>query len=117
MTSKERYLFDLQGYLVLENVLSEGEVTELNALLDEYELWKYRGQGRFFELWANDEDFITVGPLHTWDEPFRRLLDHPRALPYLVELVGPKFRYDHGHALLMRRGATELRLHGGGSPF
>ncbi len=30
-----QYLFDLQGYLVIENALSDTEVSELNALLDE----------------------------------------------------------------------------------
>jgi ectoine hydroxylase-related dioxygenase (phytanoyl-CoA dioxygenase family) len=117
MTPEERYLFDVQGYLVVENALDGAEVAELNALLDDYDLWRRKGTERFFELWTNDPDFLTVGPLHRWDEPFRRLIAHPKILPYLAELCGPKFRYDHGHTLLMRRGATHLRLHGGGTPF
>lgn len=117
MTPEERYLFDLQGFLVVEGALSQDEVAELNTLLDEYDLWGSTGQGRFYELWTNDPDFVTVGPLHVWDEPFRRLLDHANILPYLVELCGPKVRYDHGHALLMRKGSTNLRLHGGAIPF
>jgi ectoine hydroxylase-related dioxygenase (phytanoyl-CoA dioxygenase family) len=38
-------------------------------------------------------------------------------LPYLKSLVGAKFRYDHGHALLMRAGAKQLGLHGGSTPW
>lgn len=34
MDDEERYLFDLHGYLVIEGVLSTGEVAELNQLLD-----------------------------------------------------------------------------------
>jgi hypothetical protein len=117
MTPEERYLFDVQGFLVIEDVLSREEVGELNRLLDEYDLWRNKGTGRFFELWTNDPHFITVGPVHQWDEPFRRLLDHPKTLPYLEALLGPKLRYDHGHALLMHKGSTHLRLHGGGAPF
>jgi len=117
MNAEERYLFDLQGFLVVEDVLSEEELAELNGLLDEYDLWQNKGTGRFDELWTNDENFVTVGPVHAWDEPFRRLLDHPKILPYLAELLGPGLRYDHGHALLMRQGATHLGLHGGGTPF
>jgi hypothetical protein len=117
LTPEERYLFDLRGYLVLEDVLTEAEVGELNALLDEYDLWESKGTGRFDQIWSNDPSFITVGPVHAWDQPFRRLLDHPRLLPYLLELCGPFFRYDHGHALLMRKGAEHLVLHGGNTPF
>jgi hypothetical protein len=117
METEERYLFDVQGFLVIEDALSQNELAELNGFLDQYDLWSNKGTGRFDELWTNDPDFVTVGPVHTWDEPFRRLLDHPRILPYLTQLAGRKFRYDHGHALIMRRGATHLRLHGGGTPY
>lgn len=117
MNDEERYLFDVQGFLLIEDVLSTGELAALNGLLDSYDLWQNKGTGRFDEIWTNDPDFITVGPAHLWDEPFRRLLDHPKMLPYLTALAGTKFRYDHGHALLMRQGATHLRLHGGGAPF
>ena len=34
MTDEERYLFDLQGYLVLRGVLTQGEVDELNEVSD-----------------------------------------------------------------------------------
>ena len=30
----QQYLFDLQGYLVIENALNPGEVAELNRLMD-----------------------------------------------------------------------------------
>ncbi|MYF72454.1 MAG: phytanoyl-CoA dioxygenase family protein, partial [Gemmatimonadetes bacterium] len=32
---EEKFVFDLDGYIVIENVLSEGEVDELNAIADE----------------------------------------------------------------------------------
>jgi ectoine hydroxylase-related dioxygenase (phytanoyl-CoA dioxygenase family) len=38
-------------------------------------------------------------------------------LPYLRSLIGPKFRYDHGYALLMRAGSKQLGLHGGHTPW
>src|SRR6478752_10769006 len=34
MTEVERYLFDLNGYLVLPSVLSSDEVDEINAVID-----------------------------------------------------------------------------------
>ncbi len=32
----DRYLYDLQGYLVIEDVLTVDEVAELNALVDQH---------------------------------------------------------------------------------
>jgi hypothetical protein len=117
MTERERYLFDLQGFLVVPGVLTESEVGELNGLLDSYDLWANAGRGRFRGVWTNDPNYVIIGHLHEWDEPFLRLLDHERIVPYLIELLGSELRYDHGHALLMRPGGTSLRLHGGHTPF
>jgi len=116
MNTEEKYLFDLMGFLVVKQVLPKTEVAELNALLDSYDLWRRAESGNEQALF-NDPNFVTLGALHTWDEPFRRLLAHPRLLPYLTSLVGPKFRYDHGYALLMRAGSKQLGLHGGHTPW
>ena len=35
MNEEERYLFDLWGYVVIENVLSAGQITTLNQLIDQ----------------------------------------------------------------------------------
>src|SRR5689334_16441377 len=118
MTSKEKYLFDTMGFLVIKNVLGNDEVRELHSLLDDYDLFGKLDRGEEIEgLWTNGPNFISGGTPHKWDEPFRRLILHERIVPYLVDLVGPKFRYDHGHAILMRQGSKQLGLHGGGSPF
>ncbi len=34
MTEEGRFLFDLQGYLIIKNVLSSDEVLELNGYID-----------------------------------------------------------------------------------
>jgi ectoine hydroxylase-related dioxygenase (phytanoyl-CoA dioxygenase family) len=116
MNAEEKYLFDLMGFLVVKQVLSRAEVDELNALIDSYALWRKAESGQE-KAWVNDPSFMTLGALHTWGEPFRRLLAHPKMLPYLKSLVGPKFRYDHGYALLMRPGSKQLGLHGGNTPW
>ena len=35
MTAEEKFLFDLQGYIVVKGVLSEEELVELNTLFDQ----------------------------------------------------------------------------------
>lgn len=102
MAAEETFLFDLQGYLVLKNVLSTPEVAELSALARERSpaptdrpTWR-----RVFET-------------PSWGRPFRALIDHPKIVPYLVELVGPKFRLDHDYCIFMTRGGRDQDLHGG----
>ena len=36
MTENEKYLFDLQGYIAVENALDSSQITELNRILDEH---------------------------------------------------------------------------------
>ena len=118
MTEEERYLFDLQGYLVVEDVLKTAELQSLNDLLDGYDLWNQpRGEDLFFDFWENNDHQISAGPLHRWDKPFRQLIGHPRITPYLTEFLGSQFRYDHGHAMVMRKGGAPFALHGGGAPW
>ena len=118
MTDEERYLFDLQGFLLIENVLGPDELENINHRLDEYDLWsKLRDQDPFFDFWENKEFQISAGPLHRFAKPFRRLVGHPLIVPYLTELLGNQFRYDHGHAMLMRKGGGPLTLHGGAVPW
>jgi hypothetical protein len=107
VNDEERYLFDLRGYLVLRGVLSAAEVDELNRLVDEQ------------RLPAPGEDIPSqrfVGFLD-WGQPFRDLLDHPRILPVLTEVIDPAVRLDHYYGIHMRSGTSGLSLHGGGTPY
>ncbi len=118
MTEEERYLFDLQGFLVVEDVLKPAEVQQLNELLDSRDLWNQpRGQEAPMDYETFDELFFHVSPPHSWGKPFLDLLGHPRMAGYLQEILGPRFRYDHGQAMFMRRGSGSLELHGGGTPW
>lgn len=118
MTEAERYLFDLHGYLVIEDVLGVEELDELNRLLDDYDIWnRPRGEDLSFDFWQNDDHQVSAGPLHMWDKPFRRLIAHPRIMGYLTEILGSRFRYDHGHAMVMSKGGRPFGLHGGGTPW
>ena len=56
MTDEEKFVVDLEGYLVIKDVLSDDEVAEMNAAIDQGSL---------------------EGPPSLWGEPFKRLIDHP----------------------------------------
>lgn len=115
MNEQERYLFDLMGYLVVEDVLGPAELAELNALINRRDPW---GQyAREHQGSTVGEGNLHVGPLHEWEEPFRRLISHSKIVPYLTEMIGPKFRFDHGYAIFMKKGGSQHRLHGGNTPY
>ena len=115
MTEEERYLFDLQGFLVVPGLLSTSEVKQLNALLDERELWAEAAKRPPKDHRSSLK--LHIGPVLEWGQPFRDLVSDARLISYLRELVGEKCRLDHEYAILMKQGAGELRLHGGATPY
>ncbi|MBV9849805.1 MAG: phytanoyl-CoA dioxygenase family protein [Armatimonadetes bacterium] len=109
MKERERYLFDLQGFLLVEDALSPQRVAALNGLLDEQ-------IARRAEADMRTQRF--GGPV-SWGEHGRALVDNPRLAPYLTELLGPNHRLDHDYADVIRSGLGPIgaTLHGGATPF
>ncbi len=117
LTEEQRYLFDTQGFLLLEDALTQDEVDGAERPARRVRpVVENKGAARFWNTWSDGPNSLTVGSIHLWDAPFRRLIDHPAMLPYMTEICGPGLRYDHGQALLMRPGGKHLALHGGGTP-
>lgn len=115
MNHEERYLFDLMGYLVIEQVLSRAEVEELNAAIDKRNVWA-EGAAKT-EGPHNNGLKMHIGPLVDWGDLFVRLIEHPVVLSYLRELIGDKMRLDHEYAIFMKAGGAENPMHGGGTPY
>ncbi|MCX6045160.1 MAG: phytanoyl-CoA dioxygenase family protein [Chloroflexi bacterium] len=101
MTPEEKFMFDVEGYIVIKNVLTPAEVAELNALADEIFSEKK-------ELADRRKSQVSL-----WGPPTQALLDHPKVMPYLLELLGPKFRADHDYCIFMTKGGRAGGLHGG----
>src|SRR5262249_56203466 len=85
----QQYLFDLQGYLVIHNVLRAAEVAELNRLIDAQQLPSPRESIRFGS--AAGKHGPDYGFLN-WGEPFCRLLHPDPLLPVLPLPLRPCFR-------------------------
>ena len=107
MNEEERYLFDVRGYLVIEDVLSTEEVAELNRVMDSQDLPPPQ----------DDTMSARFGGFLEWDKIFCDLLDHERIMPYLKTMLGDGFRLDHYYGIYMRAGTEQLRLHGGATPY
>jgi ectoine hydroxylase-related dioxygenase (phytanoyl-CoA dioxygenase family) len=104
----QQYLFDLQGYLVIHNVLGAAEVAELNRLIDAQRLPSPREKIRFGSaagVHGPDHGFLN------WGEPFCRLLDHEAILPILRLRLGDCFRLDRLYGIRMHKGQTMGAMH------
>ena len=104
----QQYLFDVQGYLVVEDALSAEEVAILNELLDRQEPLTEGKSQRFGSAAGGAPD--CPGFLD-WGQPFCDLLDHPRIMPVLRFRLGDCFRLDRLYGIRMREGASSGHLH------
>ncbi len=100
----QKYLFDLQGYLVVENVLNQKELETLNTLIDQQKLPPPKEQSRFGSA-PNGSGFLQ------WGKPFCDLLDHPTVMAILQFRLGDCFRLDRIYGIQMEKGMRRGRLH------
>lgn len=100
----QKYLFDLQGYLVVENVLNQKELDALNAHIDEQHLPPPKETSRFGSA-PKGSGFLN------WGQPFCDLLDHPIIMAILRFRLGDCFRLDRLYGINMEKGMKGGRLH------
>jgi hypothetical protein len=123
MTDREKYLFDLQGFLRVPDFLTPEEVARLNEAFDaNRDKMGEDGNsatGNSKSLPGTHKRGLFSGMLtweQPWCQPFRDLLVHQKAIPYLNTLLGRGWRMDHSpFALFSTTGAEGLLLHGSGN--
>src|SRR5436190_19108033 len=104
MDEYQRYLFDLNGYLVIENALTPAEVAACNEAIDRNEervrirsgeqLLSGGSSALQGEQGRGDLSGMLTWP-EPWCRPFRDLLSCPSVMPILLELLRDGFRLDH----------------------
>ena len=131
MNEQEKYLFDLHGYLVVKNALTDAQVKALSDMVDDnappaapaknnpiIEKGKKRpGRGGSDRTrFRNDDDPAwSASSLLDWGGTFIDLIDIPTIAPYLEELLGVNYRLDHDYMLVANAESNhQLFLHGGG---
>jgi len=124
MTAREKFLFDLNGFVVVRNALSLDEVDAMNAAIDRNmatarprvtPALKNAVKGSALSAPGSR---IDLGGMLGWPSPdgdmFRKLLCHKALTPYLMELVGEGYRLDHQPMVLIQeKGSEGFALHGG----
>ena len=94
LTDHEKFLFDLNGYLVVRGALSADEIGELNAAIDAHSheaisrdatALKNAKRAGYFGAKGSRRD---LGGMLNWEEDgFRKLLAHPKLAPYCDALL------------------------------
>ncbi|HIK55387.1 MAG TPA: phytanoyl-CoA dioxygenase family protein [Synechococcales cyanobacterium M55_K2018_004] len=109
MKPQERYLFDLQGFLVIEDALTPDQVNQINAAINQ----------KIAQSSASDQRWLRFDCLLPWGSVFQDLIDNPRLAPYLEALLGEDYRLDHDYLHIIRQGTGPIGncLHGGGTPY
>lgn len=123
-TSEERFLFDLNGFIHLKNVLTPEEVKTMNTAIDTY---KEKMVARDDPILKNAKggsgmaaanSRIDMGGMMSWEgmhgKIFRSMLAHPELKPYLDCFLGTGYRLDHAPLVLVNGANSEgFHLHGG----
>jgi hypothetical protein len=103
VSKDDLFLFDLQGYLVLRNILTANEIAQINAVLDR-NLTAAPGAALADQVFQH---FLA------WDSSLRALTVHPRVMDLVRLIVDERPRLDRYYGLRMLPGTNGVPLHGG----
>ena len=109
MDEVQKYLFDLNGYIIIPNAINKKKVDELNTIINNQNLPRpglLTDEARFG---GNGSDYDNTAGFLDWDKSLCDLLDHESILSQLIYILGDGFRLDHYYGIHMRKGETDRR--------
>jgi hypothetical protein len=125
-SDRERYLFDLNGYLVLPQALSREEVSACNATLDPVQSFVGSGWHGRVHLHhdPNGQEGLQLQQIYEGGTAWEALIDHPTWCDKAIHFIGSddpeNFDGHHGPAFIdecfasIRGPGQAVRLHSGG---
>ena len=124
MTDDERYLFDLNGYLVVRGVFTPEEVKEANDAIDKHadEMIErsddaLRNAVKGTQMYGTGPGRKDLGKVLEWgpdSRVFKKMLAHPRLVPLFHGILGKGYHMDHlPFVIAQDKGAEGFQLHGG----
>jgi ectoine hydroxylase-related dioxygenase (phytanoyl-CoA dioxygenase family) len=105
MNERQKYLFDLQGYLLVEGVLSDEDcdaaIAKIKARVEPMEKTPngYDANG----TWGSATCLYEAG------EPFIKLIDHAAITAVLTEIIGPQLRCESCYSFVRHKGCIPLK--------
>ena len=120
----EKYLFDLNGYIIVRGVLTPEEVKAANDAIDNHEsdfvqrnAKELRNAKENTPLYGTGPGRKDMGRVMEWGEEskvFKSILAHPKLVPYFHGLLGKGYRMDHLPFIIAQdEGGEGFQLHGG----
>ena len=115
VTDLDIYLFDLRGYLVIENALDAEHLREANAILDQLRRlkpceWSGYVHGHVF---SSNREGLNLQQIYEAGEPFERLIDHPAWIEHVKTFVGGQDTFDCHHGpLFIDENFASIRVPG-----
>lgn len=112
MTEDERYLFDLNGYLIVRNVLTKEEVRMANEAIDKRQDQMVQRDENALRNAVKGTAFYGSGPgrkdlggVLEWDggdsKVLKSILAHPRLVPLFHGILGKGYRMDRKYLSLL----------------
>lgn len=90
MTIEQKLAWERDGFLVIENFLTNEEVSFYNERLDAaFEIWRSKG-GHNPELGQLNHVEQICGIIE-YDDAFLRLMEHPKMMPIMRDIIGDSF--------------------------
>ena len=109
MNDRQKYLFDLQGYLVLEDVLSPEDCDTA--------IEKIKARARPMEKspdgYPTDGTWESAAGLYEAGEPFIKLIDQPQITQVLQAIIGAALRCESCYSFVRHKGCPPFEMHGG----
>ena len=127
ITERDKFFFDLNGFLVLKGALDRDHLAEINASLDAFMAMdpplkpgEWVG-GMRAHVYAGNEG-LNLQQVYEAGEPFERLIDHPAWIDKTKAFVGGQDNFDAKHGPLfidenfasIRGPGDAIGLHSGG---
>jgi len=125
MTDDQRYLFDLNGYIVVRNVLTNEEIQAANDAIDkradqmvQRNDATLRNAKKGTKMYGTGPGRKDLGGALEWgaadSRVFQSILAHPKLVPMFHGILGKGYRMDHlPFVLAQDYGAEGFSLHGG----
>lgn len=109
MTERQKYLFDLQGYVLVEDVLTADEC----ALAIEHITARMKPMTKTPDGYEANGTWYVAGNLLEAGAPFIRLIDHPTIIAVLQEIISPDLRLEGAYSFVRLKGCPPFEMHGG----
>lgn len=97
----DKYLFDLNGFIVIQNALNKSEVKACNKIIDKLKKLKHNEwEGYVHGHNYGGKEGLNLQQIYEAGKPFEKLIDHPSWIDHMLEFVGGDGTFDHQHGPL-----------------